>query len=113
MGSDWVRELLRKLKKAFGQSPKAFSEDPVETFKRHVWVSPFHEEDLRGMADLIGADRMLMGSDFPHAEGIPQPRDYVNELHGFSAREVRMVMRDNALELANRGEGPERGRKRA
>jgi len=26
---------------------------------------------------------------------------------------VRMVMRDNALELANRGEGPERGRKRA
>ena len=67
-----------------------------------MWVSPFHEEDLRGMADLIGADRMLMGSDFPHAEGIPEPREYVNELVGFTSDEVRRVMRDNALELATR-----------
>jgi predicted TIM-barrel fold metal-dependent hydrolase len=66
-------------------------------------VSPFHEEDLRGMADLIGTDRMLMGSDFPHAEGIPEPREYVKELVGFSSAEVRWVMRENALELASRG----------
>jgi len=102
MGSDWVRELLRKLQKSFGQAAGAYREDPVEAFKRHVWVSPFHEEDLRGMADLIGVERMLMGSDFPHAEGIAVPSDYVNELKGFSPREVRLVMRENALQLAER-----------
>ncbi|HXX49558.1 MAG TPA: amidohydrolase family protein [Myxococcota bacterium] len=102
MGSDWVRELLRKLKRSFGQAPGAYREDPVETFRRHVWVSPFHEEDLRGMADLVGVGRMLMGSDFPHAEGIAVPSDYVHELKGFSPREVRLVMRENALTLAER-----------
>ena len=102
MGSDWVRELLRKLKKSFGQAPGAYREDPVETFRRHVWVSPFHEEDLRGMADLVGVERMLMGSDFPHAEGIAVPGDYVHELKGFSPREIRLVMRENALALAAR-----------
>lgn len=102
MGSDWVRELLRKLKKSFGQTPQAYREDPVATFRRHVWVSPFHEEDLRGMADLVGVDHMLMGSDFPHAEGIAEPSDYAHELKGFSPREVKLVMRENALALSQR-----------
>jgi predicted TIM-barrel fold metal-dependent hydrolase len=102
MGSDWVRELLRKLAKSFGQSPRAYQQNPVEAFRRHVWVSPFQEEDLRGMAELVGADRMIMGSDFPHAEGIAEPAAYVHELAGFSAREVRMIMRDNALGLSDR-----------
>ncbi len=26
--------------------PQAFDEDPVEAFKRNVWVSPFHEDDI-------------------------------------------------------------------
>jgi predicted TIM-barrel fold metal-dependent hydrolase len=102
MGSDWVRELLRKLAKSWAQSPGGYRQDPVESFRRHVWVSPFQEEDLRGMAELVGADRMLMGSDFPHAEGIAEPVAYVHELEGFSAREVRMIMRENALGLSER-----------
>jgi predicted TIM-barrel fold metal-dependent hydrolase len=102
MGSDWVRELLRKLAKSYGQSPRSYRQDPVESFRRHVWVSPFQEEDLHGMAKLVGADRMIMGSDFPHAEGIPEPSDYVHELEGFTPGEVRMIMRENALGLSAR-----------
>jgi predicted TIM-barrel fold metal-dependent hydrolase len=68
-------------------------------------VSPFQEEDLRGMAALVGVDRMLMGSDFPHAEGIAEPAGYVEELADFSTREVRMIMRENALGLAERRPG--------
>jgi len=45
---------------------------------------------------------MLMGSDFPHADGIAVPGDYVHELKGFSPREIRLVMRENALALAAR-----------
>jgi hypothetical protein len=43
-----------------------------------------------------------MGSDFPHAEGISEPIDYVHQLAGFSREDVRRIMRDNALALAER-----------
>ena len=26
--------------------PQAFDEDPIEAFKRNIYVSPFHEDDL-------------------------------------------------------------------
>jgi hypothetical protein len=43
-----------------------------------------------------------MGSDYPHAEGLADPTSYVDELEGFSAAEIRLVMRENALGLATR-----------
>jgi predicted TIM-barrel fold metal-dependent hydrolase len=101
-GSNWVPWLFQSLRRAYGQDPTAFGEDPIETFKRHVWVSPFHEDDVPLLRDLIGADRMLMGSDYPHAEGLADPTDYVHDLEGLSADEVQRVMRDNALELSER-----------
>ena len=55
------------------------------------------EDHLR---DLLGADRLLMGSDYPHAEGLAVPTDYVRELVGFSDEDVRKVMRENALGLS-------------
>jgi len=101
-GSNWVPWLLQSFRRSFGQTPQAYAEDPVETFKRHCWVSPFHEDDVPLLRELIGSDRMLMGSDYPHAEGLAEPTDYVHELKGFPEREIRRVMRDNALELAQR-----------
>ncbi|MEZ4282455.1 MAG: amidohydrolase family protein [Myxococcota bacterium] len=41
-----------------------------EIFKRHVSVAPFDDDDLRGLIDLLGADRVLFGSDYPHPEGV-------------------------------------------
>ena len=82
--------------KAYGQMPELLSEDPRETFRRHVWVAPFFEDDVRGLADLIGVDHVLFGSDFPHAEGLKRPLDFLKELEGFSEADVRRIMRDNA-----------------
>ena len=31
--------------------PQDFLEDPVEAFKRNIYVSPFWEEDLGALAD--------------------------------------------------------------
>jgi predicted TIM-barrel fold metal-dependent hydrolase len=99
-GSEWVDLLLHKLAKAFGQMPWAFpGGDPVETFKRHVWVSPYYEDDIRALADRIGASQVLMGSDWPHAEGIAEPMRFLDDLRGFSPDETRRVMRDNARAL--------------
>jgi predicted TIM-barrel fold metal-dependent hydrolase len=102
MGSHWVPWLIQSLRRAYGITPQAFPEDPVETFRRHVWVSPFHEDDVPLLRDLLGADRLVMGSDWPHAEGLADPTDYVRELAGFPPAEVRMVMRENAAALAQR-----------
>jgi predicted TIM-barrel fold metal-dependent hydrolase len=103
-GSEWVAPLLAKLKKAFGQMPWEFpGGDPVATFQRHVWVAPHYEDDLRDLADRIGAERMLMGSDFPHAEGLAEPIRFADDLVGFSPEDVRRVMRDNGRTLVSPG----------
>ena len=35
------------------------------------------------LRELIGADRILMGSDFPHAEGLADPATYIKDLKNF------------------------------
>jgi predicted TIM-barrel fold metal-dependent hydrolase len=98
-GSEWVQPLLKKFKKAYAQSPHAFAVDPVQQFRDHVWVAPFYEDDIRGLANAIGSDRVLFGSDYPHAEGLAVPNAFVDDLKGFDSAEVRAIMRDNASAL--------------
>ena len=76
-----------------------FSEDPVETFRRHIWINPFWEDDVVELHRLIGADRILFGSDWPHIEGLPQPLDYVAEVEQFTDDERRAILGGNADEL--------------
>ena len=101
-GSEWAAPLLKKLAKIYAQNPGSFpgGADPVEVFRRHIWVAPYYEDDIRGLADALGSDRVLFGSDWPHAEGLAEPTTFVDDLHGFSADEIRAIMRDNALGLS-------------
>jgi hypothetical protein len=43
---------------------------------------------------------MIFGSDYPHAEGLADPKSFVDDLPNFSAGDVRLVMRENALALS-------------
>ncbi|MGH8979000.1 MAG: amidohydrolase family protein [Acidimicrobiia bacterium] len=100
-GSDWVPLLLRALKKSFGQVPAAYEgNDPVEQVRDHLWVSPYYEDDLAQLRDELGANRMIFGSDYPHAEGLADPLTFVDDLPGFTEEEIRLVMRENALALS-------------
>jgi predicted TIM-barrel fold metal-dependent hydrolase len=98
-GSDWVALLVKRLKKQANQTPWAFKEEPLDVLRRNVWVTPYYEEDLAALADLIGVERILFGSDWPHGEGLAEPLQFVKELEGFGPSDVRKIMRDNALEL--------------
>jgi predicted TIM-barrel fold metal-dependent hydrolase len=98
-GSDWIYGLLKALKKQANQTPWVFSEDPVDTVRRHVWVTPYYEEDLRNLAETIGVERVLFGSDWPHGEGLAEPARFVDELSAFSPDEVWRIMHDNCAEL--------------
>jgi predicted TIM-barrel fold metal-dependent hydrolase len=98
-GSDWVHLLVKRLRKQANQTPWNFSEDPLDTVRKHLWVTPYLEEDLRALADLIGVERILFGSDWPHGEGVAHPMDFAKELSAFDENEVRRIMRENCLEL--------------
>jgi predicted TIM-barrel fold metal-dependent hydrolase len=106
MGCNWVPYCLHVLDHAGGlvdRRVEAFGvkldQRPSEIFKDRVYVSPFPEEDVVGLADLIGADRVLFGSDWPHPEGNVEPVDYVSCLNKLPTDDVRKIMRDNALSL--------------
>ncbi len=98
-GSEYLPDLFRKLTSSAKRMPGYYAEDPVELFKRHVWINPFWEDDIHEVVEWMGADRVIFGSDWPHIEGMPQPLDYLAELEGFSDGDVRRIMRDNAREL--------------
>ncbi|MGI9614416.1 MAG: amidohydrolase family protein [Acidimicrobiales bacterium] len=100
-GSEWLPLLFSKMEKVYKRNADSFTEHPHDTFRERLWVSPHFEDDKRAVADLLGVEHVLMGSDWPHAEGLAHPLDYSGELErdGFSEEEVRLVMRDNALAM--------------
>jgi predicted TIM-barrel fold metal-dependent hydrolase len=98
-GADWVRPLLHTLQMLHGQNPGMFKANPVDQFIEHCWVAPFVEDDVEDVAKYLPVERILFGSDWPHAEGLPEPADYFAKIARFSAAEQRRIMADNAREL--------------
>jgi predicted TIM-barrel fold metal-dependent hydrolase len=98
-GSDYLGDLFKKLRSTAKKMPGYFKEDPVETFKRHVWINPFWEDDVNEVAAHMGVERVIFGSDWPHIEGMPQPLDYLAELSAFDASAKRRILRENVREL--------------
>ncbi len=103
-GAEFLPDLFRKL----GQSRDRlrnqpyYKEDPCLLFKEHVWINPFWEDDVNEVAEYMGTDRVIFGSDWPHIEGMPQPLDYVAELAKFDDDDRRKIMRDNTRSLNER-----------
>jgi predicted TIM-barrel fold metal-dependent hydrolase len=87
--------MFRKLRHAKARMPRYFEEDPVDLFKRHVWINPFWEDDVNEVAALMGPERVIFGSDWPHIEGMPQPLDYLGDLQNFDAKAKQLILRDN------------------
>src|SRR6187401_315434 len=95
-GSSWVEPLMKSFKDLYKKMPQDFLEDPIEVMQRNIYVSPFWEEDL---ADLIGVDHVLFGSDYPHPEGLADPASYVGQLEGAPEETVRKIMGGNLARL--------------
>ena len=101
-GADWVRPLLHTLEMLDGQNPGMFATNPVEQFVEHCWVAPFVEDDVADLAKYLPVERILFGSDWPHAEGLPAPRDFFANVSSFSLADQKRIMVDNARELTFR-----------
>jgi predicted TIM-barrel fold metal-dependent hydrolase len=100
-GSSWVAPLLGNMADLYKKMPQDFTEDPVEVIKRNIYISPFWEEDLGALAELVGVEHVLFGSDFPHPEGLADPASYVDELAGLPDESIRKIMGGNLANLMN------------
>jgi predicted TIM-barrel fold metal-dependent hydrolase len=98
-GSEFLPDLFRKLRSISSKVRGYFDDDPVETFKRHVWINPFWEDDVKEVVASMGPERVIFGSDWPHIEGMAKPLDYLEELAGFDAPAQRRILRENTIEL--------------
>ncbi len=103
-GADWVAPLLKRLSKIYSQNPMAFRHDPIEQFKTNVYVSPFYENDLDKLRAIMPADHLLLGSDWPHTEGLRDPLSFTKDLAeaGFTTDEQQLIMYDNCKALVQR-----------
>jgi predicted TIM-barrel fold metal-dependent hydrolase len=102
LGAGWVHDLIRRFRSSYGKTPQLFERDPVESFVEHVWVAAFYEDDIVDLRDHIGADRILLGSDFPHPEGLAEPRAWLPDFAGLTPDERRKALRENLRELSGR-----------
>ncbi|HTZ09313.1 MAG TPA: amidohydrolase family protein [Acidimicrobiales bacterium] len=99
-GAEWVLPFIEQLHDLYKKMPQAFEEHPVDAFKRNIWISPFHEDGIQALADELGADHILFGSDWPHPEGLAEPCSYVEHLPaGLSDAEVAAIMGGNLARI--------------
>lgn len=83
---------------------QGFSMVPSEYVRRNVWAT-FQDEGstIRLAAELLGADRLLWASDFPHMNSTyPHTREYVDEnFAGMATEDVQKIVAGNARHVYN------------
>ena len=102
-GSEWVPAALVKMDKCRGMAMNGYwpmgqlKERPSEIFLKNMYVVAYPEDDLKAVIEQTGShDFLIMGSDYPHAEGVPTPRDFVKEAcGGLTMEQTTAVMHTN------------------
>ncbi|GAX56829.1 amidohydrolase family protein [Streptomyces olivochromogenes] len=98
-GSSWLVPLLDQLADVYKKQPQGFLGDPVEEVKNRIHISPFWEEDMAELAGIIGVERVLFGSDYPHPEGLADPVTYVDAIQGMKEADQAKIMGGNLARL--------------
>ena len=101
-GSSFLPDLFHNLEQAASRNPWHFGEDPIELLKDRVYMSPFWEDDLLDVIERMGPERVLFGSDWPHMEGLPDPRDILEEAGGLDDDVANRFLYANTAALNER-----------
>ena len=107
-GGFWVAFAVKLMNKNFAINQNGYwlggkPERPSEVFRRHVSVTPFHEDDIPQLVKVVGADAVTFGSDYPHAEGLASPvGEFLEDLGILDPSTVDKIMRTNLKHLLDR-----------
>ena len=105
-GAEWVPHFVRHMDKSRGMGRNGpwiggkLTERPSAIFQRHVRVAPYPEDDIPWIVDQLGtADSIVMGSDWPHAEGLAEPKDFAKLLDPLDDDTKSRIMHGTAEQL--------------
>lgn len=102
-GAEWVPHFVRHMDKSRGMGRNGpwiggqLPQRPSAIFREHVRVAPYPEDDIPWIVEQLGhADSIVMGSDWPHAEGLAVPADFAKLLDPLDEDTVERIMHGNA-----------------
>ena len=109
-GASWVPHMLGHMDKSRGMGRNGpwiggkLADRPSAVFREFVRVAPYPEDDIPRLVADLGGDPgcLVMGSDFPHAEGLAEPVEFEKLLDPLDETTKRAIMRDNAVALFTR-----------
>jgi len=108
-GASWVPHFVKHMDKSRGMGRNGpwiggvLSERPSEVFRKHVRIVPYPEDDILGTIKALGThESLVMGSDWPHAEGIAEPADYRKLLDGLPDEQKDDIMFNTGHALVER-----------
>jgi predicted TIM-barrel fold metal-dependent hydrolase len=105
-GASWIPHFIKHMDKSRGMARLGpwlggqLTERPSTIFKQHVRVVPYPEDDTVLLADQLGGtEALVMGSDWPHAEGLREPAEMYLRVEGLGEERRKHFLRDNGLDL--------------
>ena len=104
-GCEWVPYLLKRLDKMRGMGRNGpwirgqLDERPSRIFKRHVRVTPFPEDDIVKVVQEVGHEAIVLGSDWPHPEGLASPMEFADLLTDLPQDQQRYILREGGRAL--------------
>jgi predicted TIM-barrel fold metal-dependent hydrolase len=105
-GAEWVPHFVRHMDKSRGMGRNGpwiggkLTERPSAIFQRHIRVAPYPEDDIPWIVDQLGtADSIVMGSDWPHAEGMAEPKEFEKLLEPLDDATKAAIMHGTAEAL--------------
>jgi aminocarboxymuconate-semialdehyde decarboxylase len=106
-GGGAILALRGRLRHSHTFQPDARSrltESPLDSIRRFYLDTVTHDEELlRAVVEFAGADRVLLGSDYPFDMGLERPAEPVREL-GLDPADEALVLGGNALRLLSQEE---------
>jgi predicted TIM-barrel fold metal-dependent hydrolase len=102
--ADWLPSFLRRLKKAFRDSPSSYatklSMDAVDYFHRQVYVTYMNEPEAIEGREIICMDNLVFATDYPHGVStLPNSQDVVDrDFAALPDGERRKMIHDNIVQ---------------
>jgi predicted TIM-barrel fold metal-dependent hydrolase len=98
-GVAWLYPLWDRLEHVYNMAPQMFKRHPHETIREHVWFHPHFEENPNKLVDMVGVDHIMFGSDWPHAEGLANPAEWIDVIANLSEVDKAKIMGGNLMGL--------------
>ena len=92
-------DFLERAEEIYDEAPALFDENPVDVFRRNIFVHSFQDRDPQKLVDVIGIDNVMFGSDFPHQEGMNDPLAYSDFLSDMSVEDQAKIMGGNLARI--------------